>query len=249
VSAVSWTADGLELHSPTGVRSGPVRALAFDLGGTLDADGLGWAERFRAHWRVLGIEAEGDRAAAALEAGERAVLDDRRARDLSLEEMVSLHAQAQIDALGEDPAQAGRLSERFAEETDETLRGRRPLLERLAARVPLAVVSNGCGNSARLVADAGLADLFAVVVDSSEAGYWKPDPRILEPVRAALDVPADAVAVVGDRLDRDGDAARSAGMQTVWVTGRRAPACDDPRLARVEAAVWSVTVLDPERTQ
>jgi HAD superfamily hydrolase (TIGR01509 family) len=182
VSAVSWTAEGLQLHSPSGERSGPVRALAFDLGGTLDADGLGWAER-------------------------------------------------------------------FAEETDETLRGRRVLLERLAARVPLAVVSNGCGNSARLVTDAGLADLFAVVVDSSEAGYWKPDPRILEPVRRALDVPADAVAVVGDRVDRDGDAARSAGMQTVWVTGSPAPASDDPRLARVEAAVSSVTALDPERPE
>lgn len=226
-----------------------MRALAFDLGGTLDADGLAWAERFCAHWRVLGIHAEGDRAAAALEAGERAVLDDRRARDLSLDEMVSLHARAQMDALGEDSAQAEKLAERFADETDATLRGRRSLLERLAARVPLAVVSNGCGNSARLVADAGLADLFAVVVDSSEAGYWKPDPRILEPVRRALGVPADAVAVVGDRVDRDGDAARSAGMQTVWVTGNPAPASDDPRLARVEAAVSSVTDLDPERAE
>ncbi len=226
-----------------------MRALAFDLGGTLDADGLAWAERFRAHWRALGIEPDGDRATAALEAGERAVLEDRRARELSLDEMVALHARAQMDALGEDAAQAERLGERFAGETDATLRGRRPLLERLAARVPLAVVSNGCGNSERLVADAGLADLFAVVVDSSDAGYWKPDPRILEPVRRALDLPAGAVAVVGDRLDRDGDAARSAGMQTVWVTGTPAPVADDPRLARVEAAVSSVTALDPERAR
>lgn len=246
MSPVSWTPEGLQLESPSGLCSGPVRALAFDLGGTLDADGLGWAERFRAHWRALGIDADAERAAAALEAGERAVLDDRRARELSLDEMVRLHARAQMDVLGEDPAQAEKLSARFAEETDATLRGRRGLLERLAARVPLAVVSNGCGNSARLVADAGLVDLFEAVVDSSEAGYWKPDPRILEPVRRALGVPADALAVVGDRVDRDGDAARSAGMQTVWVTGNPGPASDDPRLARVEAAVSSVTVLDPE---
>jgi putative hydrolase of the HAD superfamily len=159
--------------------------------------------------------------------------------------MVALHATAQMESLGEDAARAASLAETFARETATTLRGRRPLLERLAARLPLAVVSNGCGNSARLLADAGLADLFRVVVDSSADGHWKPDPRILDPVRRAFDVPVARVAVVGDRLDRDGDAARAAGMQTVWVTGSPPPRADDPRLARVEAALASVEDLDP----
>jgi FMN phosphatase YigB (HAD superfamily) len=58
-------------------------------------------------------------------------------------------------------------------------------------------------------------------------------------------VPADSLAVVGDRVDRDADAARAAGMRAVWVTGGGEPAADDPRLERVDAVIASVEALMP----
>jgi len=254
-SGVRWCAAGLYLRPPArsgpssppaGGELGPLRGLAFDLGGTLDADGESWASRFRGHWRALGIEAEEAGADAALEAGERAVLDHPGAAELALEPMVLLHVEAQLACLGlEDRTLRDALVQGFAAETDRTLRARRPLLAALAERLPLAVVSNGCGNTRVLVEEAGLGDLFRVVVDSSDVGVWKPDPGILEAVLRGLAVPADSIAVVGDRVDRDADAARAAGMRAVWVTADGEPPAGDPRLERVDAVIASVEALMP----
>jgi putative hydrolase of the HAD superfamily len=246
-SGVRWRAAGLYLRPAAGGELGPLRGLAFDLGGTLDSDGGSWDVRFRSHWRALGIDATGEAAHAALEAGERAVLDHRGAAELALEPMIALHVEAQLASLGlQDRTLRETLVARFAGETAAALRGRRPLLAALAQRLPLAVVSNGCGNTRLLVEEAGLGDLFRVVVDSSEVGVWKPDPGILEPVLRALAVPAAELALVGDRVDRDAEAARAAGMRAVWVRGAAAPPADDPRLARVDAVIASVEALAPE---
>ncbi len=246
-ASVGWRDGALHLRAPSGAACGPLRAIVFDLGGTLDADGEAWSSRFRALWEALGLHPDDATAARALEAGERAVLDHPRAAKLDTAAMARLHADAQLEVLGGARAELrARLAARFGEETLATLRGRRPLLQALARRLPLAVVSNGCGNSGVLVAEAGLADLFRAVVDSSEVGFWKPDPRILEPARRVLGVAAAEVAVVGDRVDRDGEAARAAGMRSVWVSGPDGIAEDDPRLAQVDAVIETVEALHPE---
>ena len=245
---VRWSDGRLLLVSCSGSEVGPIEALIFDLGGTLDADGTPWAERFRTILAEAGLPGlESGAVKAALEAGERAVLRHPRAAELDLEEMVHLHVSAQLECLGATgTGWMARLRDRFVSETAGTLAGRRGLLERLADRLPLAVVSNGCGNTRLLVEEAGLGDLFRVVVDSSEVGVWKPDPGILEPVLRALGVPAAELALVGDRVDRDADAARAAGMRAIWVSGAAEPAADDPRLARVDAVIASVEALAPD---
>jgi FMN phosphatase YigB (HAD superfamily)/CTP:molybdopterin cytidylyltransferase MocA len=234
------------LVSAPGREVGPVEGLIFDLGGTLDADGVPWAERFRTLLAEAGLT-EGA-LESALEAGERAVLRHPRAADLRLAEMVEIHLAAQLERL--EASESGllpRLLERFVSETAGTLAGRRGLLERLAARIPLAAVSNGCGNTRRLLAEAGLEPFFRSVVDSSQCGFWKPDPRIFEPALARLEAPRDRVAVVGDRLDRDVEAARAAALRAVWVCGPRAPAAEGECPPGVNAVLRGVSELDPGR--
>ena len=224
-----------------------VGALLFDLGGTLDADGLGWGERFSALLRAELPGAPGAAIAESIVAGEKAVLRHPRADTLGLEDMVALHVETQLTRLGDrSPARAARLAKVFYEETSHALASRRPLLHRLAQRIPLGVVSNGCGNSERLLRDAGLASLFRVVVDSSAAGAWKPDPRIFAPALAALGLPPAQVAMVGDRLDRDVEGAAAAGLRTVWISGGRRLDASDPLAAAVDVVLGSVAELDPE---
>jgi FMN phosphatase YigB (HAD superfamily) len=245
---VRWSDGGLWLVSLSGREVGPVEGLIFDLGGTLDADGIPWAERFRtilAEAELPGLEPGAVK--AALEAGEQAVLRHPRAAELGLEEMAHLHVSAQLECLGGAEAELlDSLRDRFVAETSETLAGRRSLLERLAGRLPLAVVSNGCGNTERLLAEAGLESVFRAIVDSSQVGFWKPDPRIFEPALHRLGVPRDRVAVVGDRTDRDVEAALAGGLRAAWVAGAGSLAAEDERLRGVHAVLRSVNELDPK---
>ena len=223
---VRWDESG-RLWLGTGIGR-PVEAVIFDLGGTLDADGISWRERFEAllAGEFPGISSE--EFSPAITAGDRALLGHREARRLDLAGMVNVCVDAQLAALGlgGDP-RGRRIANRFVAETSGRLASRRPLLE-------------------RLLADAGLQDLFEVVVDSSECGAWKPDPSILLPALAVLKRPAKCVAVVGDRADRDVACARAAGAVSVWVRGARRYESDVADSA-ADAVIERVEDLDPGR--
>jgi putative hydrolase of the HAD superfamily len=242
-----WSADGrLLLAGGAEPAQRRVEGLLFDLGGTLDADGLGWGERFETLLRRELPEARREAVSAALTAGEQALLRHPRASELGLEEMVALHVATQLERLAAaSPARAARLTKVFHEETSGALARRRPLLARLARRLPLGVVSNGCGNSEKLLRECGIGDLFRAIVDSSLVNAWKPDPRIFEPALSALGLEPGSVAMVGDRLDRDVEGAVAAGLAAVWVSGGRVLDPAHPLAASVSAIVESVDALDP----
>jgi FMN phosphatase YigB (HAD superfamily) len=244
---VRWSEGHLFLVSCSGCEVGPIEGLIFDLGGTLDADGVPWAERFRVLLADSGLpRLEPGAVKSALDAGEQAVLRDPRAAELTLAEMVQLHVSAQLESLGfPEAGLVARLRDRFVAETTETLSSRRGLLERLAGPLPLAVVSNGCGNTERLLTEAGLESFFRAIVDSSQVGFWKPDPRILEPALSRLKLPRERVAVVGDRADRDVEAALAGGLRAVWVTGTRSLAAEGEPPRGAHAVLRSVNQLDP----
>src|ERR1051326_7334050 len=48
----------------------PIEALLFDFGGTLDADGIAWKERFYAHYRAEGLDLTPEAFEAAFFAGD-----------------------------------------------------------------------------------------------------------------------------------------------------------------------------------
>ncbi len=54
------------------------------------------------------------------------------------------------------------------------------------------------------------------------------------------------MAVVGDRADRDLEAALAGGLRAVWVVGARPLGADDERLRGVHAVLRSVNELDPK---
>jgi putative hydrolase of the HAD superfamily len=82
-------------------------------------------------------------------------------------------------------------------------------LERLGLR--LAVVSNWDVALHDYLEELGLADHFATVVTSAEAGTPKPDPRIFELALERLDVRPERALHVGDS-EADEEGARAAGM-------------------------------------
>jgi putative hydrolase of the HAD superfamily len=102
----------------------------------------------------------------------------------------------------------------------------------------LALVSNWDSRMPRLLETLGLAGRFDAVVCSALAGREKPDPEIFLRAARALDLPPAAVLHVGDRIREDYQGARGAGMRALWLDrsgGGTAPAAGVEEVDRVRS--------------
>ncbi|MFQ5840718.1 MAG: HAD family hydrolase [Candidatus Methylomirabilales bacterium] len=95
----------------------------------------------------------------------------------------------------------------------------RPVLSRLAARFPLALVSNfdhaptACGILERV----GIASMFRTTLISATVGECKPRPGIFLRACHDLGLPPTRAVFVGDCQRVDVLGAKGVGMQVIWV--------------------------------
>lgn len=116
------------------------------------------------------------------------------------------------------------------------------LARELAARgVRVAVLSNSEGRLAELLAEIGIADTFAAVIDSGRIGIEKPDRRIFDHALAVLGASRPGIHI-GDSWPADIAGALGAGWRAIWF-GRRATAVADPRVAVARDAAEVRAVL------
>lgn len=203
-------------------------ALLFDFGGTLDANGVPWKERF---FRLFAQEA-----GACAEDFDRAFYsaDDALVgavpRDLTLTETVRRLARGVAQALGR-PETGLRVADRFLGDSRAFLTQSGEVLAKLHGRYRLGVVSNFYGNLEAVCRETGIAAHLDVAVDSAVVGAEKPDPRIFEAALGAVGVGAREAVFVGDSLPRDMAGARALGMPHVWLrSGPGLPCCREDRV-------------------
>lgn len=195
--------------------------LLFDFGGTLDADGVPWKDRFsRLFAEETGAALNFDR--AFYDADDALV--GAVPRDLSLTDTVGLLARGVAEKLGR-PKAAARVAGRFLADARASLEQSSEILGRLHGRYKLGIVSNFYGNLEAVCRETGLAPHIDVAVDSAVVGAEKPDPRIFEAALSAVGAsPAEAL-FVGDSLPRDMAGARALGMPHVWLSSGPGLAC------------------------
>lgn len=109
----------------------------------------------------------------------------------------------------------------------------RDALRRLAARVPLAAVSNGNADLAAI----GIAEHFRFQLGAREHGAAKPEPGIFHAACEQLGVEPHHVLHVGDHPQMDVAGAQRAGLRGCWIA--RADA--DGRIPR-----WPLADLQPD---
>jgi FMN phosphatase YigB (HAD superfamily) len=212
------------------------KVLLFDFGGTLDALGLPWRERFFRLWREEGDDVSRERFDRAFYAADDALVG-AVPETLALAETVGRLARGVAKGLGsDDESLPDHVAARFCEESRKNLACSAGLLERLASRYKLAVVSNFYGNLPAVCREAGLDRFLSAAVDSTMIGCRKPDPAIF---RAALEkIPAEPTesVFVGDSLERDMAGARGIGMRHVLLAGEssdgRRPCCPEDAVIR-----------------
>ena len=88
-----------------------------------------------------------------------------------------------------------------------------PALARLAARVPLAALSNGNADLVRI----GVHGHFSFQLGAREHGAPKPDPGIFLAACHRLGLAPAQVLHVGDDIDMDVVGAARAGLRTCWL--------------------------------
>lgn len=218
-------------------------ALLFDFGGTLDADGLPWKERFRLLYRAHGVHPADQVFDPVFYAADDAlpgVLPD----GCGLRDTVGCLAASVSAGLGvTDPRVTAQVGDGFLEASLAHLSASRELLTRLRRRYRLGLVSNFYGNLDAVCEEAGIAELFDVMVDSARVGFTKPDARIFRHATDALGVTATDATFIGDSPSRDMAGARALGMRHVWLTVERPPRPCCPgdrvisRLADLESAL------------
>lgn len=89
----------------------------------------------------------------------------------------------------------------------------RPGLQRLGSHFPLATLSNGNADLARI----GLSEFFVLSLNARQIGVGKPHPRCFELLAQGLGVSPGDIVYVGDDPVLDVEAARAAGLSTVWM--------------------------------
>lgn len=223
----------------------PGRALLFDFGGTLDADGVAWRDRFYALYKRRGLGGSPEAFTRAFHASDDSLPSRFRLRGLELEETLLLQTQGVLEALApERMDEAPAIAAEFTAESRRSFSRNRPVLERLGRSWRLGIVSNFYGNLDSILNGEGLSGLFGAVADSGVVGCSKPESRIFLDALARLGASPQESWMVGDSLERDMRGAEALGLRHAWLRGRR-PAenacCGEARvldsLAELEGAL------------
>ena len=98
---------------------------------------------------------------------------------------------------------------------DQILPGTREILDRLARKFSIAVISNSDGKIESVLRRCGIGDCFATTTDSGNVGKEKPHPEIFRAGLEAMKADAEDSLYVGDIYSIDYTGAQNAGMQAV----------------------------------
>ena len=213
----------------------PPKALLFDFGGTLDADGITWKDRFYPLYLAEQVEVDRDRYDRAYYVADDALVA-RRLSGCSFRESLLLQITGVLEALNvADAGLASRLCDRFLQDSLDKIHSNLQILQELSARFRLGIISNFYGNLERVCFETGLAPFMSVLVDSACVGFTKPDPRIFQVALTQLQLDPKEAVFVGDSLPRDMEGAKHLGMPHIWLasdhSGAAVPCCpDDPMI-------------------
>lgn len=214
-----------------------IKGIIFDYGGTIDSRGEHWSEVIFRGWKAAGLEADKNvfrdcyvYAERAL-ARERIILPGYDFRTLLYHKaIIELEEYARIGgdiAPALIPDHAARIADYCDAWARRCIDEARPVLEVLAEKYPMMLVSNFYGNVDSVLRTYDVRRYFQGVIESAVVGVRKPDPRIFMLGVVALGLQPGEVLVVGDSLRKDILPAESIGCHTAWIKGKGWTADED----------------------
>jgi FMN phosphatase YigB (HAD superfamily) len=192
--------------------------ILFDFGGTLDADGIRWSVRFYEAYRGVGGTLDFAAFEPLFQRSDELLLQLPGVRTLGFHATVETQARL-LGRLLPDAREVSlsAIAKRFYTDSLATVARNRPLLERLADRYRLGVISNFTGNLIPCLEELDLARFFRVMLDSAVEKIEKPDARLFRRALDALSAQPASGWMVGDNFEADIQPAQMLGMHTCWV--------------------------------
>ena len=207
-----------------------IQGIIFDYGGTIDTNSRHWAEVLWSKYVTHQVPVTKEAFREAYVFGERSLAKFPFVRpDHNFHDVLDIKCKLQMEYLAEkrhlpmDEAMLRNYATLVADSCYDyvldVLKVTRPVVDQLAKRYKLVLVSNFYGNIQTILKDFGLMDYFADIVESSVVGVRKPDPAIYQLGVDAMGYPADKVLVVGDSFSKDMVPAKKVGCKVVWLKG------------------------------
>ncbi len=205
----------------------PVKAIAFDFGGTLDSPFLHWMDiylQLYAHRLSLPLTRENFRdsyvhAERMMEKQQpvkphHSLLETQQFKTrLQFDDLIGRGILADTPANREQlPMEAARLVTEYSSGYVEQSKG---VLEALSKRYTLLLVSNYYGNIKQIATDLGIASYFHSITDSTIEGVRKPDPALWRIAIERASFPMNEVVIVGDSMKNDIRPALALGCQAI----------------------------------
>lgn len=199
-----------------------MKAVLFDFGGTIDTDGVHWSEKFWEYYERLNVPVKKSDFEKAFVAAEKELGDVPVLRQATFYETLRKQLKLQFKFLkldGKDDRLQSMLDACY-QDIDTTIQKSRQLIEKLAGRYRLAVVSNFYGNLETVCQEFEIYRYFTALVDSVVVGLRKPDPAIWSLALRKLEIKPENAWVVGDSYERDIVPPKQLGCKTIWLRGK-----------------------------
>ena len=206
-----------------------IKGIIFDYGGTLDTGGDHWSHVIRDGWNKAGVAADDALFREAYVYGEQEL--ERTLHILphhNFGDLLDIKMQIELQYLAQNghfpPAQVEEKAKEIAaycySVAKSNVEKSKEVLEELAKKYPLVLVSNFYGNIETVLEDFGILGCFKKVIESAKVGVRKPDSAIFELGVKALKLKPEEVLVVGDSIKNDIDPAKKIGCQTLLLEGK-----------------------------
>lgn len=207
-----------------------IKGIIFDYGGTIDSRGDHWSEVIDRAYKAAGINIEREAFRNAYVHAERVLARERiilpcdnfldlmqKKIAIEIEQLIAAGVLKQ-EEISDHTVE--RIATNCYDSARQCVEEARPVLEELARRYPMVLVSNFYGNVESVIRDFGIRHCFQGIIESAVVGVRKPDSRIFMLGVIALGLNPDQVLVVGDSLRKDIEPARTIGCKVAWIKGK-----------------------------
>lgn len=207
-----------------------VKGIIFDYGGTIDTNSRHWSEVIWEKYKEIGVDISKEDFREAYVYGERTLAKVPYIKpEHNFNDVLHIKLDIQIKYLIDKGKVDGKNAEilEFSNKIADAcykyvldvLEKTRPVVDELAGKYKLVLVSNFYGNIETILKDFKLTGYFSSIVESAVVGVRKPDPAIYRLGVEAMGYKSEDVLVVGDSFSKDVIPAKTVGCKVAWLKG------------------------------